>query len=430
MHLMPISAALIVKDEESNLAQCLEALRHAVDEIVVVDTGSRDRTAEIAKGFTLNVHHFPWCHDFAAARNAAVRRATHEWILSIDADEVVQQPEVARARLDDFIARHPQKTIGNVRIVSRAPHGGDWQETHDDIARLFHRQHYKFEGRIHEQLVPLREREAMGHTGLIFIHSGYMHSVVDEKHKSHRNIHLLKQALAETPNDPYLWYQLGRAHFALEEWEAAVEALQLTTPENCGLKASLREEAAILLAYSLCNAGASADAQKVLSGCGGHHSDFDFAKGYVALLALDLSAASSHFTRALELGPGRERVAGTGSYAAAYHLGLVAEAEGDVPRAMAHYVFALQQKHDYRPVIDRSIECMAEHRAMLPQVYFQTVDHESLRARLLAKIAQYLENGNIAAVQFLLQVSEAVDARLVHEIRDLLQQYDAKGKNR
>ena len=82
------------------LAACLESVRDAVDEIVVYDTGSNDRTVEIAREAGATVVEGQWEDSFAVARNAALRHATGEWVLSIDADERLQtDPDVLRAQL-------------------------------------------------------------------------------------------------------------------------------------------------------------------------------------------------------------------------------------------------------------------------------------------------------------------------------------------
>src|SRR5579862_9526082 len=82
-----LSVCMIVRDEEENLARCLESVKPIADEIVVVDTGSTDATVQIAESFGAKIGHFEWCADFAAARNAAIELATSKWVLSIDADE-------------------------------------------------------------------------------------------------------------------------------------------------------------------------------------------------------------------------------------------------------------------------------------------------------------------------------------------------------
>ncbi len=96
-----VSVSMIVKNEEKDLARCLSSVKPFADEIVVVDTGSTDRTVEIAESFGASIHYFAWCEDFAAARNFALDRTHGEWVLHVDADEVavVADPAALRAEL-------------------------------------------------------------------------------------------------------------------------------------------------------------------------------------------------------------------------------------------------------------------------------------------------------------------------------------------
>src|SRR5437762_2853976 len=93
-----ISLCMIAKDEEETIGQSLASARAFVDEMIVVDTGSTDRTVEIAKAAGAKVFHFPWQNDFAAARNAAIEHATGDWILSLDADETLDSDHAANLR--------------------------------------------------------------------------------------------------------------------------------------------------------------------------------------------------------------------------------------------------------------------------------------------------------------------------------------------
>ena len=89
-----LSACMIVRDEENNLHRCLTSIKDVVDEIVVVDTGSEDRTVEIAKSFGAKVFHHPWEGDFSKHRNQSISYAKGKWIFIIDADEelILDQP--------------------------------------------------------------------------------------------------------------------------------------------------------------------------------------------------------------------------------------------------------------------------------------------------------------------------------------------------
>lgn len=86
---MTLSVCLIVKDEEEVIARCLNCVTKFADEIIVVDTGSADKTVEIAKGFTDKIYNFEWCGDFSAARNFAFGKACGDYLMWVDADDVI-----------------------------------------------------------------------------------------------------------------------------------------------------------------------------------------------------------------------------------------------------------------------------------------------------------------------------------------------------
>src|SRR5579883_1951392 len=92
---MTLSAAIIVKNEERHLPECLSSLAGLVDEIVIVDTGSTDRTREIAASAGARIFDFPWMGDFSAARNHALNQVRGDWTLYIDADERVRPESIA-----------------------------------------------------------------------------------------------------------------------------------------------------------------------------------------------------------------------------------------------------------------------------------------------------------------------------------------------
>lgn len=86
-----LSLCMIVKDEEAVLGRCLDSIKEAVDEIIIVDTGSQDKTKEIAAIYTNRIYDFPWRDDFAAARNFSFSKANMDYILWLDADDVLTE---------------------------------------------------------------------------------------------------------------------------------------------------------------------------------------------------------------------------------------------------------------------------------------------------------------------------------------------------
>lgn len=98
--MITISLCMIVKNEEGNIADCLNSVKDIVDEIIIVDTGSTDRTKEVVSLFTDKIYDFEWIHDFSAARNFSFSKATKEYILWLDADDVILEED--RIKLKDL----------------------------------------------------------------------------------------------------------------------------------------------------------------------------------------------------------------------------------------------------------------------------------------------------------------------------------------
>jgi len=208
-----LSLAMIVKNEARCLARCLKSIHPAVQEIVIVDTGSTDQTVNIAKEFGAKIFHFDWVNDFAAARNFALEQATGGWILVLDADEYASEPLIAEIK--KFITGHQQ--IGRLKIVSDFKHGGQTLKSSTYVSRLFPRG-ARFEGRIHEQIAsPLPRVNLVGELW----HDGYL-----EAKKSERNVSLLQAEIAQDLQNAYLQFQLALEFTSLGRPKDAFACLQ------------------------------------------------------------------------------------------------------------------------------------------------------------------------------------------------------------
>ena len=130
---MRLSLCLIARDEEVRLERCLESVRALVDELCVLDTGSRDATRALAQRLGARTAAFEWCDDFAAARNASLELATGDWALVLDADEALLTPATeARARIEAFARAHPGR-LGRLWIENIE---GESVQTRARLARL------------------------------------------------------------------------------------------------------------------------------------------------------------------------------------------------------------------------------------------------------------------------------------------------------
>jgi tetratricopeptide (TPR) repeat protein len=218
-----LSLCMIVKDEEEMLPRCLAAAAPAVDEIVVVDTGSSDRTIEIARSFGATVIERAWTGSFSEARNASFDAATGDWLMFLDADEVLVGEDVERLRA---LRGQTWREAFYLSEISYTGELGDGTAATHTALRVFRaRPQYRFSGSLHEQIadtLPLHLPERIRATDIRIEHFGYLGAVRDAKEKSRRNIELLLKQRDEGAVTPFLHYNLGSEYGAVGDSSAAL----------------------------------------------------------------------------------------------------------------------------------------------------------------------------------------------------------------
>ena len=222
-----ISLCMIVRDEERVLGDCLASVKPFVDEIILVDTGSKDRTVEIAQEHGAKVFHFPWCDDFSAARNVSLSHAKGDWLFWMDADDTLP-PECGR-KLHDLAALAEDRITGFLMQVQIPPAPGESGFTVVDHVKLFRNlPGLRFEGRIHEQILePLyRLGGAVERTNLYVVHSGYDYSPEGQAKKRERDLTILAKDLAERPDHPFVLFNLGMTAHHLKDYAKAIASLE------------------------------------------------------------------------------------------------------------------------------------------------------------------------------------------------------------
>ncbi len=222
-----VSLCMIVKNEERFLDQCLASVRDAVDEIVVVDTGSSDRTIEIAKRYGATVLEREWRDDFAWARNESIAAATKRWILILDADEeLMPASKTVLRQLRDVPAF---ETAVWTRLYNKSD---DYRGTGDmshALIRVFpNHPEIRYRGLIHE-FATLRG-DPNGLKGVVspigIVHHGYTKEVVHSRDKGARNLAIVKAATEREPDEPYHWFNLGATAFLVDDFETSRQALE------------------------------------------------------------------------------------------------------------------------------------------------------------------------------------------------------------
>lgn len=224
---MNLSFCIIVKNEEKNLPRCLASVKNVVDEMVVLDTGSTDRTPQIAQEFGAKVYYFEWCNDFAAARNESLKYVTGDWVLVLDADEF----------LSPKIAPHIQEAIQSDRYILinliRAEIGAK-QSPYSLVSRLFRNHpdikfsrpyHALVDDSISEILTQESHWQIASLPEVAILHEGYQKEEITSKNKVQKAQAAMESYLSNHPNDAYVCSKLGALYLKIGEKQKGMELL-------------------------------------------------------------------------------------------------------------------------------------------------------------------------------------------------------------
>jgi glycosyltransferase involved in cell wall biosynthesis len=224
---MKISLCMIVKNEEANLPKCLGSVKDFVDEIVILDTGSTDRTTQIAQQFGAKVHHFSWNNNFSAARNEALKYVTGDWILVLDADESLT-PEIIPL-LKSVVNKEEYIVINLVRQEV-----GSTQSPYSLVSRLFrnHPDIYfdrPYHALIDDSVMAILTKEPnceVGYLpGVAILHTGYQKAVINEQNKSAKAAAAMAEFFTNHPHDTYVCSKLGALYMQMGKINEGMELL-------------------------------------------------------------------------------------------------------------------------------------------------------------------------------------------------------------
>ncbi|MDR3637362.1 MAG: glycosyltransferase [Isosphaeraceae bacterium] len=248
-----LSLCMIVRDSSRTLPPCLESIRPWVDEMVIVDTGSVDDTPQIVEAFGGRLFHFPWCDDFSAARNESLRHARGEWLFWMDSDDTIDADCGRRLRALAYTEAEPS-LLGYVVQVHCPGSGEDGSRdiTAVDHVKLFrNRPDLRFEGRIHEQILPAIRRASgdVAWTDLFVVHSGSDQSPEAQERKRERDLRILHQEFRERPDHPFTLFNLGMTYADGARYEEAAGFLKRSIA-NSGVDESHLRKAYALLLYA------------------------------------------------------------------------------------------------------------------------------------------------------------------------------------
>jgi glycosyltransferase involved in cell wall biosynthesis/Tfp pilus assembly protein PilF len=375
-----VSLCMIVKNEEANLPACLESAADLFDEIVIVDTGSTDRTKDLAGSFGARVYDFAWVDSFAAARNECLRHAQGEWIFWLDADD--RLTEENRQKLKNLFARLEQDR-GNAN--GEVPGSGEARPHHSttspllhplaysmkclclpdpqsrtatvvDHVRLFRNQpEIRWRYRVHEQILPaVRQLGGLvSKADVIIQHIGYLDPALRAQ-KHERDLRLLLLDHGENPDDPFILFNLGWVYSELRRPKEALPYL------NASLARSQPGDSIVHKLFALivqCHRQAD-QWKEALEACRNGRKYYPddvellFQEGLVRREQGDRLGAENCWSRILQTKNtshfGSVDV-GLAGYKTRHNLAVIYEEQGRLAEAEAQWQAALTQQPDYLP---------------------------------------------------------------------------------
>lgn len=332
-----ISLCMIVRNEERSIADALSSAQPFFREMIVVDTGSEDRTKEIVREMGALLYEFTWSDSFAEARNESLRHATGKWIFWMDADDVL--PWASGEMIVQAVLNAPPNVIGYV-IPVQFMEQGQWGTRVDHVKLFRNFPGVQFEGRIHEQVLPSLNAKGgrIERLNSVVLHANYDNSEEGQKRKRERDFKLLELDLVERPDHPFVLFNLGMTHHYTGQHEQAVDWLRrcllLSSPNESFLR-----KAYVMLAVSFRELGRLDEClQTFEQGLTLFPDDpeLNFQRG-CTLEAMQhyaeakrcflqtINADTSGYYSSVDIG-----IMGFKSY---FHLGVVCHAEGNYPEA-------------------------------------------------------------------------------------------------
>ena len=304
--MLPVSVCMIAKNEDNHIEECLKRLRPCRFEVIVVDTGSVDRTV---------------------ARNFSIQQASNDWVLVIDCDEYLEN--VNLAELEDALEAN-SRCVG--MIVRNNPYiiQGVRSIMSERIGRLFNRKYCHYEGCIHEQVCTLDGREPQSfQIPLTFYHEGYV-TESEKRMRATRNLEMLLHDLNLKGPSPYIYFQLGQNYISLNDMEKAAhyykQGLELDADPESAFVQSMAETYGYCLLdlakYDL--AMALRDKYELFS----HRADFVYLMGMIYMKKGNYAKAIEEFRKATTLSTCSRK--GVNSYRANYNIASIYETMGNL----------------------------------------------------------------------------------------------------
>lgn len=352
-----VSLCMIVKNEERYLEKCLESVKELVDEMIIVDTGSTDKTVEIARRMGAQIYHYEWENDFSKARNYSLSHAKMEWILLMDGDD-----EFCREDRDKFVilvnnSKKDGHFFKTLSYVGDLP--GKDIVMNLNLRLIRNNKGHCFTGAIHEQITcnnkPIDYKKFSSEDLRVF-HYGYLLKVALEKDKRRRNIEMIQSELEKDPNNAFHIFNLGNEYFALGDLDKALETFNKIYPT---MNYNLGYSSKLVIRRIMCfeelrlydkALEAIDEGLKIYN----KFTDLEYIRGLIYLKSKKYTLAMDSLRICIKMGKSPteiEFLEGCGTYRPYEVLGGIHFEMGEYKRALDHYEKALSNNPKLQDIL-------------------------------------------------------------------------------
>ncbi len=348
-----LSLCLITKDEEKNIKRCINSVKDIADEVLVVDTGSKDRTIEFAKECGARIIETKWQDDFSKARNVALDNAKSDWILFLDADEEIAKDDAVKikeaidsGKSDAYLLKMINFAGSTLNVVT---------ETHFSTRLYRNKKSFRYKYPIHEQVVDINTGNSLHTevTDIKVLHYGYLNEIRLEKNKTQRNRKLLAKYLESHPNNVFQQVNMAVELYNGGEYKKALKIFKMASKH---VAVDINYSTRILRYMADCYMELKRydEAYKYIKGAQKLYKDmpdFVYLEGKLYFCEHRYEKAAETFARCTQMGEHSEDIyvgmGGTGSYRAQFYGALCSEKLGDLEGAVQGYIEAIKSNRDF-----------------------------------------------------------------------------------
>ena len=369
-YLPSICVGILSKNEEKHIERAIRSAKKFADEIIVLDTGSTDRTIQIAEKLGINVIKTEWKNDFSMARNELLKNSKSDWIIMLDSDEAFAESSIDKIK--HIIMTLDDSKTGTVKITNFLDKNGILEKFEHYVTRIIpNNKGFKFTRAIHE--IPVDSLNNIPETEILkeieILHYGYKSNIVKEKNKIKRNRDILLESIVKEPNDFLNYFYLAENYKDEDDYESVIKysekALEKITDDN--LYTNTIELCKINILEAMINSKNTSDFEDKFiefESSLEKRPDYWFIRANYELSKNNYDQAISYYEKCMDLRTQNISSSidlGTITWKSLYNIALVYDKKGDKDKALTYINRALKNSENNTLILYQKLKFILDY---------------------------------------------------------------------